>query len=170
VHVQLPENLSSVKKMLVFKDPALALVEFAFRGAIHGREYIYVLLAVPSEKRDVEQDGNPVPVDKEQECQKGVDGGFGNDVSVEAVAEVNWVDVVAGAKCQCQGCDKVLMWELRGSASRRDETSRMLATELSCCLQTVSGREETYHSRSLYMMVKKTCRNRLTAFIRTASR
>jgi hypothetical protein len=30
--------------------------------------------------------------------------------------------------------------------------------------------KQTYHSRSLYMMVKKTCRNRLTAFISTASR
>lgn len=30
--------------------------------------------------------------------------------------------------------------------------------------------EETHHSKSLYMMVKKTCRNRLTAFINTASR
>lgn len=28
----------------------------------------------------------------------------------------------------------------------------------------------TYHSRSLYMMVKKTWRNRLTAFISTAKR
>ena len=27
-----------------------------------------------------------------------------------------------------------------------------------------------YHSKSLYMIVKKTCRNRLTAFISTASR
>jgi hypothetical protein len=27
--------------------------------------------------------------------------------------------------------------------------------------------DETYHSRSLYMMVKKTCRNRLTAFTNT---
>lgn len=28
----------------------------------------------------------------------------------------------------------------------------------------------TYHSRSLYIIVKKTCRNRLTAFINTAKR
>lgn len=28
----------------------------------------------------------------------------------------------------------------------------------------------TYHSRSLYMIVKKTCRNKLTAFISTANR
>ncbi len=28
----------------------------------------------------------------------------------------------------------------------------------------------TNHSRSLYMIVKKTCKNKLTAFIRTASR
>lgn len=29
---------------------------------------------------------------------------------------------------------------------------------------------KTYHSRSLYMMVKKTCRNRLTAFTNTDSK
>ena len=28
----------------------------------------------------------------------------------------------------------------------------------------------SYHSKSLYMIVKKTCRNKLTAFISTASR
>ena len=32
------------------------------------------------------------------------------------------------------------------------------------------NRRVTYHSRSLYMMVKKTCRNRLTALINTANR
>ena len=29
---------------------------------------------------------------------------------------------------------------------------------------------KAYHSKSLYMMVKKTCRNRLTAFMSTAKR
>ena len=32
------------------------------------------------------------------------------------------------------------------------------------------GADITHHSRSLYMIVKKTCRKRLTAFMRTASR
>ena len=30
--------------------------------------------------------------------------------------------------------------------------------------------DKTYHSKSLYMMVKKTCRNRLTAFTNTDSK
>ena len=30
--------------------------------------------------------------------------------------------------------------------------------------------EATYHSKSLYMIVKNTCRNRFTAFINTANR
>src|SRR6266480_519543 len=32
------------------------------------------------------------------------------------------------------------------------------------------GKMETYHSKSLYMIVKKTCKKRLTAFMRTANR
>jgi hypothetical protein len=34
----------------------------------------------------------------------------------------------------------------------------------------VEGRFVAYHSKSLYMMVKKTWRNRLTAFMSTAKR
>ena len=30
--------------------------------------------------------------------------------------------------------------------------------------------DKTYHSKSLYIIVKKTCRKRLTAFIRTANK
>lgn len=34
----------------------------------------------------------------------------------------------------------------------------------------MQGRASTYHSRSLYIIVKKTWRNRLTAFMSTAKR
>jgi hypothetical protein len=76
-----------------------------------------------------------------------MDSGFGNDVGVEAVTEVDGVDVVAGAK---------LALGQQGAAAS------------SICDDTVSG--ATHHSRSLYMIVKKTWRNRLTAFISTANR
>jgi hypothetical protein len=80
-----------------------------------------------------------------------MDGGLGDDVGVEAVTEVDGVDVVAGAKLEC--ADRIAA--SRGSAGW---ARRLLRAE------------GTYHSRSLYMIVKKTCRKRLTAFINTASR
>jgi hypothetical protein len=66
-----------------------------------------------------------------------VDGGFGYDVCVETVAEVNGIDVVT------------------------DSVSTMSHAGVWV---------KAYHSRSLYMMVKNTWRNRLTAFMSTARR
>lgn len=73
MHVQLPEDLSRVQEMRVVNN----------------------LLDVVSEERQVEDQRNPVSVDQEQERQESVDGDFGDDVRVEAVAEVDGVDVVA---------------------------------------------------------------------------
>ena len=44
-----------------------------------------------------------------------------------------------------------------------------VAISLSGCTET-QKRDPTYHSKSLYMIVKKTCKKRLTAFISTARR
>jgi hypothetical protein len=79
-----------------------------------------------------------------------VDGGFGDDVGVKAVAEVDGVDVVAGAKLAC--------------ADHGTAVSRRLLRHGLVYLGW------THHSRSLYMIVKKTCRNKLTAFMSTANR
>lgn len=54
-----------------------------------------VLLRVKRQERQVEHDGEPVAVDDKKEGQEGVDSGFGDDVGVETVAEVDRVDVVA---------------------------------------------------------------------------
>jgi len=54
----------------------------------------HVLLRVESQERQIEEDGEPVAIDDKQEGQEGVDGGFGDDVGVEAVAQVDRVDVV----------------------------------------------------------------------------
>jgi hypothetical protein len=56
---------------------------------------VYALLDVPCNQRQVEDQGQPVSVDKEQEGQESVDGDFRDDVRVETVAEVDRVDVVA---------------------------------------------------------------------------
>lgn len=53
------------------------------------------LLNVVSKQGQVKNKGNPVSVDQEQKGQEAMDGGFGQDVGVEAVAEVDGVDVVA---------------------------------------------------------------------------
>lgn len=72
VYIQLSEDLSRIKQVLILHN----------------------LLSIPGKQRQVEDQGDPVPVDKEQNGQESVNGGFGNDVSVEAVAEVDRVDVV----------------------------------------------------------------------------
>lgn len=86
-------------------------------------------------------------------------GSLGDDVGVQAVAEVDGVDVVAvvditsasGTHIRCRGGLLTIMKkEEEGGGG--------------------GGGFLAYHSRSLYMIVKKTCRNRLTAFISTANR
>lgn len=86
-----------------------------------------------------------------------MNGGFGNDVGVETVAEVNGVDVVTR-------WGRVV---LAGALEARRAATRACRAEVRARL---SHRRATYHSKSLYMMVKKTCRNRLTALINTDSR
>lgn len=53
-----------------------------------------VLLRVVCGHWQVEDECHPIPVDEEEERQEAVDRRFGNDVGVEAVAEVYWVDVI----------------------------------------------------------------------------
>lgn len=53
------------------------------------------LLRIENKQRQVQDDSKPVSVDDEQEGQESVNGGFGDDVGVETVAEVDRVDVVA---------------------------------------------------------------------------
>jgi hypothetical protein len=54
-----------------------------------------VLLCVPGQERQVEDKRHPVAVDQEQDSQESVDTGLGDDVHVEAVAQIDGVDVVA---------------------------------------------------------------------------
>ena len=142
VHVELPEDFSRVKQMLIVDD----------------------LLSIPGQERNVEQKRSPVSIDEEESCQKCVDGGFWNDVGVEAVAEVNRVDIIA----------MIIVKTLsHGSANALDE-SRNYSGNIRTSQSTVNRERRLvgirYHSKSLYMMVKNTWRKRLTAFTRTARR
>lgn len=76
-----------------------------------------------------------------------MDGGLGDDVGVKAVAQIDGVDVVAAKELQVS--TRSVFWGSRAG---------------------IRALRKTYHSKSLYMMVKKTCRNRLTAFTNTDSR
>lgn len=56
---------------------------------------MYILLHVPGHERQVEDKRHPVAVDQEQDGQERVDTSLGDNVHVQAVAEVDRVDVVA---------------------------------------------------------------------------
>jgi len=60
-----------------------------------GTRGMYVLLRVPGQQGQVEDKRHPVAVDQEQDGQESVDTSLGDDVHVQAVAEIDRVDVVA---------------------------------------------------------------------------
>lgn len=136
VDVELSENLGRVQEVLVLEDPVSCQHTCLQEQSVCNR-----LLCVPCKQRQVEDQSDPVAVDKEQNGDESVDGSFGDDVGVEAVAKVNRVDVIT---------------EKRNGQHRVQQGDE--------------HRTWAYHSRSLYMMVKKTWRKRLTALISTAIR
>lgn len=60
-----------------------------------GKRGMNVLLRIPGQQRQVQNERHPVAVDQEQDGQESVDAGLGDDVHVQAVAEIDRVDVVA---------------------------------------------------------------------------
>jgi hypothetical protein len=58
-------------------------------------KFLYVLLPIPSQERQVQQERQPISINQEQNRKEGVYSRFRDDVHVEAVAEVDGVDVVA---------------------------------------------------------------------------
>lgn len=119
-----------------------------------GQGWQDVLLRIERQKRQVENDRQPVAVDNEEEGQESVNGGLWDDVGVQTVAKVDRVDVVTAQEK-----------ERSELAMALHSTARKLGAR-ACRMQD----NRAYHSRSLYMMVKKTWRNRLTALINTANR
>jgi hypothetical protein len=59
---------------------------------------LHILLSVPSQKWQVQNERHPISVDEEEDSQEGVYGSFRDDVGVEAVAQIDRVDVVAVAR------------------------------------------------------------------------
>lgn len=139
MNVQLPEDLSSIQKVGVVDDPGVRLVR------VHDDEKgLVLLLGVPGEEREVEDQRDPVTIDQEQEGQETMHSSLGNDVGVESVAEVNGVDVVARDRKLAPGL--IVRWQA---------CAQMLPTQ-SLMLEYGPSNVMTYHSKSLYIMVKKT--------------
>ena len=95
VHIKLAEYLCRVQKMGIVHNPRVIKLVDGFGGRecdTAGR--LNLLLDVPAKEGQVEDQGQPVSVDKEEEGQESVYSSFGNDVGVQAVAKVNRVDVV----------------------------------------------------------------------------
>jgi hypothetical protein len=79
-----------------------------------------VLLRVPSQERQVENERHPVSVDQEQDGQECVDTGLRDDVHVEAVAQVDRVDVVA-FQVRVHDGEEHLQEEIDGIEQNREE-------------------------------------------------
>jgi hypothetical protein len=107
MHVQFAENLGRVEEVLVFEDSATHSYQYPHPAclSVHLVSSRLVsnpregcgdsLLRIPPQKRQVQQQRQPIPIDKEQNRQESVNAGFGDNVHVQAVAEVDRVNVVA---------------------------------------------------------------------------
>jgi len=73
VSVERPENLGGIEEMRIIQD----------------------LLDVKGQQRQIQNQGDPVSVDQEQRRQESVNGGFGDNVRVEAIAQIDRVDIIA---------------------------------------------------------------------------
>lgn len=61
------------------------------RGVRKGQD---TLFDIEGQERQVESNGQPVAINDEEEGEEGVDGRLGHDIRIEAVAQINGIDVV----------------------------------------------------------------------------
>jgi hypothetical protein len=92
VDVQLSEYLGGIQKMLVVEDPKWQVSNMCLdqRPEVGCNS----LLSVEGKERQVQNDSQPIPVNHEEESQDSVNSGFRDDVGIQAVAEINRVDVI----------------------------------------------------------------------------
>ena len=60
-----------------------------------GKGALHTLFDIPPQKRQIQDQRQPVSIDKEQECKEAMYSSLRNDVGVKTIAEVDRVDVVA---------------------------------------------------------------------------
>lgn len=152
MNIQLAEDFSSIQQVGVVHNstPVVSYQKFTQQNWFGD-----LLFSIPGKERQVQNKSQPVSIDKEQKSKESVYSSFRDDVGIKTVAELDGVDVVTVIKIsKFLTPVKVAVNYFRSPASviRRCEIFA------------------TYHSKSLYIMVKKTCRKRLTALINTASR
>lgn len=117
VYIQLAEDLGGIQEMSVVNN----------------------LLDVVAQERQVEDKRQPVSVDQEHESEESMDGGFGNDVGVEAVAEVDRVDVVT-LEIAVHDSEEDLEEEVDGVYNDREEVQPRFARHFAeQALRTLGG-------------------------------
>lgn len=94
MYVQLPEDLRRVQEMLVVIDPVVLASACITPNPVTEHKCGHPLLRVECQEWQIEHNGQPIAVDDEQERQERMDGGFGNDIGIQAVTEVDRVDIV----------------------------------------------------------------------------
>jgi hypothetical protein len=52
------------------------------------------LLCIECQQGQIQEQGDPVSVDQEQERQEGMYGGFGNNVGIQTIAQVDRIDII----------------------------------------------------------------------------
>lgn len=97
VNIQFSENLSGIEQVLIIQNPTESPCQSMSQVS---KFELDLLLCVESQERQVQQQCQPVSVDQKEESQECVNGSFGNDVGVEAVAEIDGIDIVTVASCQ----------------------------------------------------------------------
>ena len=99
VDVQLAEDLGRIQEVSVVDDSSGEAVSHAWTLVEQVGEGISrILLDIPAQKREVEDERQPVTVDEEHEGEEAMDGSLGDDVRVQAVAEIDGVDVVTAQR------------------------------------------------------------------------
>ena len=101
VFVERPEDFRSIQKVRIVQNPMVSMSvllslspNMSGGGEDRHGKLENILLDVEQHKRQVQNQGHPITVDKEQRSEESVDTGFGDDVGVQAVAKVDRVNIV----------------------------------------------------------------------------
>jgi hypothetical protein len=92
VPVQSAEDFGCIEEVRIVENPTTRSAPILPERAENAGP---VLLDIERKQRQIQDQSDPVSVDQEQESQDSVDSGFGDDVGVKAVAQVDRVNVIA---------------------------------------------------------------------------
>lgn len=75
----------------------MLLVNYSVQSQITLSQYLdhnHALLSIVSNKRQIQKQRQPISIYQEKEGEKGLNSGFGDNVRVEAIAEIDGIDIV----------------------------------------------------------------------------